>query len=131
MELNMNKKNKRLAEWAGFKYLGNSYRGKPLWLEPDEEYDIGEPTGYDDGFPLYRLPRKDAEMDIPDFFNDPNACFEWLVPKVRLTNEVSITIPPGRIDRYIVRIGHGRPIEENILSLALCEAILQVIDAGG
>jgi len=86
--------NKKLAEWAGFKY--DDWLG---WIYPDgENFD-----------------------ELPDFPNDLNACFKWLVPNIK-----------DDITRMEVLISWAYEIYtlENPPALALCLAIEKLIDGG-
>jgi len=106
--------NRKLAEWAGFKFY-----------QPIEEgaIDVIDPEGS-----AYLSPSK---LAIPDFYNDLNACFRWLVPNfpsgIRLMMLGQLRNDKG----YFCSIGGGylayyytesyKPAE------ALCLAILKMI----
>lgn len=58
-------RDRRLAEWAGFKWCG-----EPIYGPGD-----GTPKGWHN-------PRGDACNGYPSFPADVSACFEWLIPKL-------------------------------------------------
>ena len=56
------KLNKKLAEWAGFRYLPVvGYEGS-VWVHPDWKYGNGK-----------------WDRELPDFTQSLDACFGWLV----------------------------------------------------
>jgi len=71
-----------------------------------------------------------ARQPENDFTNSLDACFKWLVPKVKDSREIIITIPPDppTRSRYIVEIAFNIRAEAETLSLALCLAIEKIID---
>ena len=113
----MTELNEKLAVWAGFKWVADRNHTRRsdhvdgYWLVPGTE----EHT-----HPVWNL---------PDFPNDLNACFKWLVPRFE---QVYL--------KYYTPIGHtavvfmenwtnrGEGTDKDSMALALCRAIEQVID---
>lgn len=114
----MNEKNKKLAEWSGFESttvyfdLGGGKSGNHLWLKNNLAY-------------------MDEELD---FFNDLNACFKWLVPKLINANRwlgmitvdyswgVQYTFAITEEDKTNIEFSDKEPAQ------ALCGAILKLIE---
>ena len=126
----MSELNEKLAGQAGIKVLGKSPAGEPegsLWGEIDMT-----------GFALY--PGETVARRLCDFPSDLNACFKWLVPKLKekssdvciyfaISEDDTVWTCEIEISRYK---GESRAaIEETVAetpALALCVAIEQLID---
>jgi hypothetical protein len=122
---------KEFWEWCGWKKLsGLSYSGCELWLNPCEQFDLGEPVCFDNGEPMYRLPKADTEMCLPPI--DLNSLFAYAVPKLaEFYSWINIDHVHKPI-RYIVTISNGflgkvYKYSGNDPALALFWAIYSVI----
>lgn len=115
----MNELNEKLLEFAGFVY---------------HNYDIHEyeykDTIVDD--PYWEDPNGQECEILPDFPNDLNACFEWLVPKLEKYPVITFNTDKGGYTCCTLssppQIGvyaHG-----DTPAQALCKAIEKLIDAG-
>ena len=106
--------NKKLAEWAGFKYRPTEYQHsmqtEPYWEYPDGGWDF----------------------DLVNFPNSLDACFEWLVLKLPyifvfdLAEGVWACFIKGCDGAPNKTEGYGETP-----SLALCKAIEKLIDGAG
>lgn len=125
--MDKDKLKKKLAEWAGFK------EGK-------------EPRGIDDALAGYRFcwvyPDYSRHNYLPDFPNDLNACFKWLVPKlysIIQVEEISFAKEHNQDlamvlwwtgDHAVDTYGCGvYSAHAETLALALCLAIEKLIDS--
>ena len=59
--------------------------------------------------------------------SDLNNLFRYCVPLISKTHEINIAMPPGKTERYIVRIGHNKSIEDKDPAQALRKAIEKAI----
>jgi len=109
----MKELNEKLARWAGFtQTVGESLEG--IWTFPE---------------------RSRASNMLPNFTEDLNACFKWLVPKFNW-----FILSGGAMGDHFTaecrlyeqkEIGHKRVFgEAETPALALCKAIEQLIDKG-
>jgi len=117
------KLNEKLAKFAGFKFqeledLLPKYRHEANrhWIYPTGEYN----------------------HQLPDFTNDPNACFKWLLPDK--VSEVVFTYYDNGVDCWILANGQDfsgwvdakskkDAVEKS--APALCLAIEKLIDSSG
>ena len=114
----MNELNEKLAKWAGF--------------EPHDHEDTTSCPPY--RWRVWHWPDGGKDIDVPDFCNDLNACFKWLVPKLE---RVEINYSPaarGWPTFLIVRVAtleqsQGHRAKDGDVALALCKAIEKVLDA--
>jgi len=112
----------KLAEWAGFRKGYWSLNNEELWLEPNmsppSKVSIGDEH-------LYRL---------PDFPSSLDACFKWLVPKLRqVTLSNGLDHPTKWMADVLAGGGVGKLLsrsygEAETPALALCRAIEKLID---
>jgi hypothetical protein len=67
------------------------------------------------------------------FPNSLDACFEWLVPKVRATHHIHFHSYDGKVDWRVVLSNANETIygRDNNPALALCLAIEKLIDTQG
>jgi len=109
----MDELNKKLAEWAGFK---KSSLYVEQWIYPD----IGESGKLDELFD-----------DVPNFTDSLDACFKWLVPKLK---RVGLwTTPKGFFRWEVISLDkdnyyNSYYAERGNPALALCRAIEKLID---
>lgn len=99
----MDELNRKLAEWAGFKL--DLWDGKAYWVTPD-------------GFP---------GSSVPDFTHSLDACFKWLVPKLKGLCYLDFTYQQELMceisgDDWLYDAEGETP------ALALCKAIEKMID---
>jgi len=106
------KLNRKLAEWAGFKFVDSSKKDVTLY----------ELAGI-------------LNKGRPDFTQSLDACFEWLVPKLDYPLLLSSSIGTDKITRYacLIEVYDVHPTEYSVVSietpaLALCLAIERLID---
>ena len=115
----MNELNKKLAEWAGFKFFPPIESGA---------IDVIDPNGS-----LYLSPSKIA---MPDFTTSLDACFKWLVPKLDYPVLLSSHIGTDKVIRYsclieVCDVPHPWEYGVSLIetpALALCKAIEKLID---
>ncbi|KKM15826.1 hypothetical protein LCGC14_1692160 [marine sediment metagenome] len=106
----MDKLNKKLAEWAGFKYLDLM----------DDEYKNHSPRDW-------RYPNFTYEMWLPNFTESLDACFKWLVPKAkRILDARDMTGYYKFLIAWAMDIDDGK--DE---ALFLCLALERMIDGEG
>ncbi len=123
----MRELNEKLAKWAGFKQRGMSYTGIRLWVAPDEVRHFDKVIKEQQGQEYPRMPDKDNHYKLPDFPSSLDACFEWLVPKLK---GYSLSKPTFLgVCVAIVYMGESsfEGVELNPI-LALCLAIEKLID---
>ena len=128
------KLNKKLAEWAGFEYVNEPYwvfKAHPNY-EPFEVYGARWVTP--DG--------RAASYKLPDFTNSLDACFKWLVPKLRELKwklRLGCGDLSGKFHTQLIcwekeYVRQTRPIisvyDKDNPALALCLAIEKLIDGG-
>jgi len=112
--------NRKLAEWAGF------------------EKGVGLKTFRKEGGTLYtqtnswwRTPKvgkyRGEYENLPNFTQSSDACFTWLVPKIREEAEIILCIHPVGVACFIYADGATYVGEAETPSLALCLAILKLI----
>ena len=105
--------NRKMAEWAGFKQLAlgrSSFHWEhcqrvPNWMPPNTT-DVWMSTPY-----------------LPDFTHSLDACFMWLVPKVR-----GITTHSGYREIILSLVAPLGFFKEYDAPLALCKAIEELIE---
>ncbi len=122
----------KLAEWAGFTFMGMSYVGKELWCPPGEV--IQEEGPNEEGY--FKMSRKASEYFCPDFHNSLDACFKWLMPKMkemglRLQYTVMFDEPFPRKHYWAIQMGQtirGLGEDADSSSKAFCLAVEQLID---
>ena len=108
----MEELNKKLALWAGFVWHNYGVY--------DYEY---KETRIED--PYWENPQGRKRTRLPDFPNDLNACFKWLVPKL---GGYVIFTGKGGVHAIVVLDHWNNEAIAETPSLALCKAIEQVID---
>ena len=123
----MEELNKKLAEWAGFTkadirkryYFKVGGERVPKWYPPDSEYSI----------------------HLPAFTDSLDACFKWLVPKLKPEAIKLVPVNDG-ITTYAEKWGcviipEGWGFHTSVIAdspnpaLALCKAIEKLIDEEG
>ena len=110
--------NEKLARWAGIKVLGIVPDGTPegsYWGEMDLT-----------GFAVY--PGESDASKLCDFTSSLDACFKWLVPKLR---EYGIMMAILDDFTWLFNIYNEKSIHDGVgetPALALCKAIEQLID---
>jgi len=118
--MDKDKLNKKLLEFAGFRHPAQKECGD---LTPED---------------WWRFPTSHIMPDSPDFPNDLNACFKWLVPKLQeggygFTLCDSQGKPPYFFELYSYQTmfpeAHAGDAEAETPSLALCLAIEKLIDS--
>lgn len=127
LEMNEQELNEKLAEWAGF-------------VEADIKKRYYFTTG-GERVPKWYQPSKEYSDKLPNFTQSLDACFKWLVPKLR-NNENYIDInlrdfAPEMGDPYLftIRMITNYPTIKawqggaETPALALCKAIEKFIDA--
>ena len=114
--------NSKLAKWAGFKLESHKTLAR-AW---------GEGGGELFTLTYWTAPQDDEMMELPDFTTSLDACFKWLVPKIReLGYRFNLNSLQG--GGFIVRI-YEKPFdfkfaaEGKTASLALCLAIEVLLD---
>ena len=73
----MNELDKKLAEWAGFKFVSHSKWSKAVALEAGEAY--------------YVYPNNSTHKHLPNFTESLDACEKWLIPKLPM-DKIGYTI---------------------------------------
>jgi len=121
---------KKLAEWAGFKQIGTTKKGYHLLIGGQKEIDWYRPDGY-----LYYGIIPNSRGTLPAFPQSLDACFKWLVPKLR---QLTISNSVANTNKWMVDIlaggGVGKLLdrsygEAETPALAFCKAIEKLIDA--
>ena len=105
--------NRKLAEWAGFKEAN---------IKKHFYWEIGG-----NRMPKWKEPEHDCHIKLPKFTRSLDACFKWLVPKLKS----GVTVYAST-DGYSAYLGlHDYESEETKEpALALCLAIEKLIDGG-
>jgi len=124
----MNEDNKRLAEWAGWRWVVGLYKSYDPewghWVLPDgrqiggDEWDRPIP-------PVNRL------LYLPDFFKDLNACVKWFGKKVGFC----LISGPEEKSKAVVFDEDEYPYEAEAIAVnhdeacatALCQAVLKML----
>ncbi len=112
--MNQQELNKKLAEWAGFKETPSSYAGREF---------------------IWQVPDGSSIIDLPNFTNSLDACFKWLVPKLKVDEDTIMFAHPIESMKYYCEIidADGEPIAGSLAykapALALCLAIEKLIDS--
>ena len=113
--------NKKLAEWAGF------------------EKGVGLKTFKKEGGTLYtqtnswwRTPKigkyRGEYENLPNFTQSSDACFTWLMPKIRKETEIALNMHPIEVACFIYADAMKFVGEAETPALALCLAIEKLID---
>ena len=120
--------NKKLAEWAGFTCGYWELNNQELWVAPNELPPESVKLG------------EEGDYECPDFTNDLNACFKWLVPKLNKQHSWIILQQHSFKSEWICQIWYKPPkpakyptnqavVEAETPALALCKAIEKLIDS--
>lgn len=109
----LQKLKEKLAMWAEFTQITRK-----------EAYDIGHYTLWENALGY-------SHGELPDFPNSLDACFKWLVPKLRITHHIHFHSYDGKVDWRVVLSNTNETIygRHNEPALALCLAIEKLIDA--
>ena len=111
--MNEQELNKKLAEWAGFKST-----------------DVPDVLNYQQGHKEWCYPNLRCKLDLPTFTQSLDACFKWLVPKLKhyeLSNWAWKKHTGWAGIEKIERIEYRFAIADTP-ALALCLAIEKLID---
>ena len=124
--MNEQEKNKTLAEFAGL-------RVEYLWAS--EDYDSG---GYFIDPPGRKSEYKDLQVwafehpqekghwfEIPEFTESPDDCFAWLTPKL---DRITLEWDSYAKDMWWVRVNGEYDATDKKLAIALCNAIIELLD---
>ena len=111
----MTELNEKLAKWAGFIFVADvyvkaAYSSEGYWIEPDNLTHT---------------------LNLPDFPHSLDACFKWLVHKLKkdINGYAEITIYEAPLGQWGVYLSDWRYYETaKTPALALCKAIEKLID---
>ena len=101
--------NKKLAEWAEIRYVKHTVQ---VCGQMVERYEWHYPDG-------------SFHFNSPDFPNDLNACFKWLVPKLDKVKIILNEAPSG--DVFWNAQANDAKVTSETPALALCLAIEKLI----
>ena len=117
--------NERLAKWAGFTKADTIARNGYHWEKGIRVPDWMCP----DGTTSYRGASRLYKGDPPDFPNDLNACFKWIVPRLQYWKLEPALFSSEDTFACAQVNGHNACALGTPTSRALCLAVEKVIDA--